>query len=90
MPAHCWGRYGKIAVVEIDGRQYDEGQDCPRMISKRAKGIKKIVWMRRKLHWGGNRSAMALALDEVYHLAQVLNEAASLVDNMTAGELTVT
>ena len=47
MPGSCWGRYGRVAVVELEpgfsGR--------PKMISERARGVRRVVqtWERRHM-----------------------------------------
>ena len=39
MPNSCWGRYRKVAVVEIE----DGFKGKPKMISRRAKGVARVV-----------------------------------------------
>ena len=39
MPNSCWGRYRKVAVVEIE----DGFKGRPKMISRRAKGVARVV-----------------------------------------------
>lgn len=51
MPGHCWGKYGRVAVVEVDPAQLRPGDYEPRMISDRARGVVEIVktWERRNI-----------------------------------------
>lgn len=67
MPNSCWGRYGKIAVMEV------ERDVQPAMISERAKGVIRIVELWDKLNMGGPKSAYALALVEAKALYNKLN-----------------
>lgn len=69
MPHSCWGRYGKVAVMETD----EDG--VPAMISERAKHCVRIVWLRDRLHHGGPKSAFQLALREAENDAARLNRA---------------
>ena len=39
MPNSCWGRYRKVAVVEIE----DGFKGRPKMISRRARGVARVV-----------------------------------------------
>ncbi len=48
MPMSCWGRYARVAVVETD---LPEGQS-PKMISKRARGLIRIVETWERLNVG--------------------------------------
>jgi hypothetical protein len=58
MPSSCWGRYRRLAIVELTPDFVGE----PKMISERARGVKRIVEERDKLHaGGGNRTAHAIA-----------------------------
>jgi hypothetical protein len=67
MPASCRGRYGRVAVCEVDKGVW------PKMISARAKGMVRIVSLREPLHIGGDRSAYAKALEDAERLARGLN-----------------
>lgn len=69
MPSSCKGRYGKVAVVELEPGF--EGR--PAMISERAKGVARIVTLDRRLNVGGARSAFALAHIEAQKLCAKLN-----------------
>jgi hypothetical protein len=72
MPSSCWGRYGRVAVLEVvKGTK-------PRMISARARGVVRIVSLRDKLHCGGSRSAFEVALRRARAEADELNRQASL------------
>ena len=65
MPSSCWGKYGKVAVVEIE-----EGFDKePKMISERARGVKRIVELWDRVHIGkGVRDEMSQVLKEAKEL----------------------
>jgi len=45
MPNTCWGRYRKIAVLEVE-----DGVTDAKMISSRAKGVKRVVRIWNRLH----------------------------------------
>ena len=69
MPSSCWGKYARIAVVELepgfDGR--------PAMISERARGIKRIVATWERLHVGKtSRCAYSRAMVEAEQLLAAL------------------
>ena len=68
MPSSCWGRYGKVAVLEIE-----DPASPPKMISERARGVKRIVMLRDKLHIGKTHGAFQAALGEANELAKKLN-----------------
>ena len=69
MPSSCWGKYGKVAVVEIE-----EDAD-PKMISERARGVVRIVETWRRLNVGTTeRCAFQKALAEANELCDKLNE----------------
>lgn len=72
MPSSCKGRYGKVAVCEVEKGVW------PKMISDRAKGLVRIVSQRDRLHIGGSRSAYALALADAERLAKGLNNEARI------------
>ena len=70
MPSTCWGRYGKVAVVELtdgfDGR--------PKMISPRARGIERVVKEWRRLNKGSSlHCAFEKAKAEAEELVRKLN-----------------
>ncbi len=67
MPSNCKGRYGKVAVLEI------EDGVVPKMISKRAKGVIRIVSLWDKRNMGGPKSAFQLALAAANQEAADLN-----------------
>lgn len=53
MPGSCWGRYAKVAVMQV------EPGVTPTMISRRAKGVLRVVRVWDKLNIGrasGNRT----------------------------------
>ena len=70
MPSKCWGRYRKVAVVEVE-----RGVRRISMISERAKGVVRIVEEWRRLNVGTTeRSAFSIATREAEELARRLNE----------------
>jgi hypothetical protein len=70
MPAKCWGRYGKVAVVELEPGF--EGR--PAMISERARGVVRIVELWDRMHVGKtDRCAFAVAKAEAEELCNELN-----------------
>ncbi len=74
MPASCRGRYGKVAVCEVEKGVW------PKMISERAKGMVRIVSLRDKLHagQGGSGTAYAKAKADAERLAAGLNLEAAM------------
>lgn len=50
MPSSCWGHYRKIAVLEM-APDWD-GVDEPRMISDRARGVRRVVHVWDRCHHG--------------------------------------
>ena len=72
MPASCRGRYGRVAVCEVEKGMW------PKMISARARGMVRIVSLADKLHIGGDRSAYAKALEDAERLARGLNLEAAM------------
>ena len=68
MPGSCWGRYGKVAVVETNGI------DMPKAIHPNHKAVVKIVrvWDRRN-KGTTDRCAYAIACEEAEELAAELN-----------------
>ena len=73
MPSSCWGRYRRVAVLETTLPQ----GASPKMISDRAKGVKRIVATWEKCNVGTTR-----------HCAyrQALAEAESMADRLNAGK----
>lgn len=70
MPSKCWGRYRKVAVVEVE-----RGVQRISMISERAKGVVRIVDEWRRLHVGTTeRCAFSVAMGKAEELARRLNE----------------
>lgn len=67
MPNSCWGRYIRVAVLEV------EKGTAPKMISSRAHGVVRVVRTWEKCHDGGPRSASARAIAEARELAASLN-----------------
>ena len=72
MPSSCRGRYGKVAVCEVEKGVW------PKMISDRAKGMVRIVSLRDKLNIGGDRSAYGIAVTDAERLAKGLNNEARI------------
>jgi len=72
MPASCKysKSYRKLAVVELDGTV-----DEPKMISTRARGVKRIVVIWPRLHKGAYDGMYWEALTEANALASKLNSA---------------
>ena len=69
MPGSCWGRYGKVAVIEVE-----DGVDDVAMISDRARGAIRVVEVWDRQFWGkSNRCAFAIAVIEAEALAASLN-----------------
>jgi len=67
MPSSCKGRYGKVAVLEV------EDGAIPKMISERARGVIRIVSMWDRRNMGGPKSAFQLALAAATQEAKDLN-----------------
>lgn len=68
MPSSCWGRYGRVAVLEVErGAQ-------PKMISEHARGVVRVVqtWERRNIG-STERCAYSRAWKEAEALAEQLN-----------------
>lgn len=71
MPASCWGKYGRVAVMEME-----ETAPFPKMISPRARGCVRVVSTWNKRFWGAsNRCALCRAQAEARRLAAELNRA---------------
>ena len=69
MPTNCWGRYGKVGVLEVE-----DGIDRVSMISDRARGAIRVVEVWDRQFWGkSNRCAFAIACREAEALAASLN-----------------
>lgn len=61
MPASCWGKYGRVAIVEIEA-----GSGAPSRIDEREKNVVAITRLYDRLFWGTSdrcayRRALALA-----------------------------
>jgi hypothetical protein len=70
MPNSCWGSYGRVAVIETNGT-------TPKMISKRARGVVRIVRTWERQHIGRTkRAAFQIACAEAVALAEQLNAGA--------------
>lgn len=71
MPNSCWGRYGRVAVVELEAGF----EDVPKMISTHARGVKRIVATWERQHVGStDRCAFE----------QAIACAAAMVDELSA------
>lgn len=72
MPAKCWGRYVRVAVVETDG-----SGTYPKMISERARGVRRIVATWERCNVGTTEAcASEMAQSAAHELARKLNEVA--------------
>lgn len=72
MPNSCKGRYGRVAVVELE----TVGGPTPKMISERARGLARIVTTWERMHRGYSDSpntAFARAVAEAEKMATELN-----------------
>jgi hypothetical protein len=68
MPGNCWGRYRRVAVLEV------QPGATPAMISARARGVIRVVATWEKLNVGlTERCAFERALSEAHDLARQLN-----------------
>jgi len=74
MPNSCWGRYGRVALLEV--RCDDEGRPIlPGLISDRPHCVVRIVRTWERLNKGTtDRCAFAVALQEAEDLACELND----------------
>ena len=72
MPSSCWGRYRRVAVLEINDECPAGG---PRMISERARGVVQIVrtWEKCSVGKAQVRCAYTRAMAEAAALAAELN-----------------
>ena len=71
MPASCWGKYRRVAVLEVEA-----GMSRASMISERARGVKRIVETWERCNVGStDRCAYSRALKEATDLADKLNAA---------------
>jgi hypothetical protein len=69
MPNSCWGRYGRVAVLELE-----PGATSAAMISERARGVRRVVETWERLNIGTtDRCAFARALTEAEAMAAKLN-----------------
>jgi len=60
MPNSCWGRYSRVAVVQVDPEILArEGLAAPRMISERARGVIKIIHVWERCHEGATERCAA-------------------------------
>ena len=73
MPATCWGRYRRVAVVQLT-QQYTAMGWRPAMISRRARGVLRIARDFGPQHTGATtRCAYNRALVQAVALAHTLN-----------------
>jgi hypothetical protein len=76
MPQSCWGRYGRVAVLEME----PDFEGWPAMISTRAKGVKRIVQLWDKLNVGKTaQCAYSRAENDAYRLVETLNAEKGIV-----------
>ena len=69
MPSSCWGKYGRVAVVEVE-----VSAPRPKMISRRARGVVRIVETWERCFIGTtDRCAFYRAVAEAEELAARLN-----------------
>ena len=69
MPESCWGRYRRVAVLEVE-----DGAPTPKMISTRARGVVRIVRVWEDRHVGKtSRCAYDRALAEAEEMVARLN-----------------
>ena len=74
MPANCWGKYRRIAVVKLA----PGFTGYPKMISERAIGVSSIVALwDRQFSGKSDRCAAAIARAEAVEMAAELNAARS-------------
>ena len=72
MPNSCWGRYGRVAVLEIEKNLPTDYR--PAMIAARAKGVVRIVETWERCNIGKTRRcSFRKALVEANDLAARLN-----------------
>lgn len=76
MPSSCWGKYGKVAVVER------EGDLIPKSIHPNHRAVRSIVevWDRRNIG-STERCAFDRAVIEAIQLAAQLNEDAERLEH---------
>lgn len=73
MPSTCWGRYRRIAVLEVE-----PGIDRVSMISERARGCIRVVRTWERLHCGKTeRDAYSRAWREAEQLIEQLKAGAA-------------
>ena len=72
MPSSCWGRYRRVAVLEIEAGL--PAGYWPAMISDRARGVVRVVetWESRNVG-KTNRCAYRRAMAEAREMAEALN-----------------
>ena len=67
MPGSCWGTYRRIAILELVN-----GGVNPRMISARARGVKRVVQTWEKLNVGKHAPSGACAFSRAWQEATAL------------------
>ncbi|KKK51099.1 hypothetical protein LCGC14_3118380 [marine sediment metagenome] len=71
MPNNCWGRYGRVAVIELDATWPG---DQVAMISERARGCRRVIATWENLfHGSSDRCAYWLAYVEAEKMADTHN-----------------
>lgn len=75
MPSSCWGRYVRVGVVELE----PGFEGYPKMLSERAKGVKRVIQTWEKCHSGtSNRDAHSRAIREAEELIEHLQSNSTL------------
>ena len=70
MPSSCWGKYGRVAIMEMEA-----DAPFPAMISPRASGCVKIHKVWNKLFWGtSERCALRRAVEAARQLIESLEK----------------
>ena len=70
MPSSCWGKYGRVAVMEME-----VDAPFPAMISSRTRGCVKIHRVWNKLFWGtSERCAFRRAVEAARQLIKTLED----------------
>ena len=78
MPSSCWGRYGRVGIVELSSEKR------PKMISERARGIARIVGTFERQNMGTTeRCAFAQSVAAANEWAYQLNKPEDEVNILT-------
>ena len=83
MPSSCKGRYGKVAVVQLN-QEYTAQGKRPKFIGERAKGVLRVVWQSGPQNMGKTeRCGFARARAEAERYAHELNNIRDVADART-------